>query len=596
MFLKKFDFLSYPLTFYFNNYSSHRSITSGIITIITYLTCIILTAYLSIDCIFKKNPNAYTYNRVIYDAGLFSLNESSMFHFVYFNPPSNIIPEGYFEVIGILNNYVNIYNNNGNRSDFDHWLYKPCKNIKIKDQKIMNIINYELYNVSLCISTFYNSTSKSVLSINDSNFNYPILAHGTSHPNKTFYAIFFQKCINSTLNNNNCKSEEEINNFISHYTSIGINLMNQEIEVLNYRSPFISSFYDLKSGFSDGFTANHLNFQPLIIQTHDKFFLSNKGNEEMSYVFEQNEVQEWKTEVGIKGCIYFWMQNKAIIYERYYKRLENVLADAGGIIKIVITFGTWINNFFAKYVTYKDVNLIIRKYIDINENIRATKTIKLKNKVDVFSSGNRNLGMSQFSQFSHFANKQKYRSNNNDIIVNVIDNDNENNESISIKNIINRSFINQNLNKNNNLNGSCLKLDPSSNNSFFDKYKKKRKEKSFHNVDDSPSHIHFRKTKNYNSFYEDTKFKFKDYFMFIFNIYKCSNKVRNKKQVNYILIIEKYYQKIISEEEMFYLAYEVNSLRNYVDNENNKKGKGNQIFRSYSGRIVDVFSNIFKLN
>ncbi len=596
MFFKKFDLLSYPLTLYFNNHSSHRSIISGIITIITYLICIILTAYLSLDFIFKKNPNSYTYNRVIKDAGLFPFNESSMFHFVFISPKD--IPEGYFEVIGIINNYVNIYNNDGNRSNFDHWVYKPCKNIKIKEQKIINLIDYEIYNLSLCISSFYNSTSNTFLSINDSNFNYPILAHGTSHPNKTFYGIFFQKCINSTLNKNNCKSEEEINHYISQHTSIGINLLNHEIEVLNYKSPFISSLYTLNSGFSDGFSANHLNFQPLVIKTHDKLFLSNKEYQEISYLFEQNEIQEWKSEVGIKGCIYFWMQNKAIVYERYYKRLENVLADAGGIIKIVITFGTWINHFFAKYVTYKDINLIIRKYIDINENIRATQLVKLKNKVDIFSTANRNLGISQFSHFSQFANKNKYISNNNDIIVNVIDNDNDdNNESICMKNIINKTNINKNSNKNINLNCSSLKLNHYSNNSFSVlKEKKKSTDKQSNFVVDSPSNINFRKTKNYNSFYEKTKFKFKDYLMYILNINKCSKKLRKRKQVNYVFIIEKYYKKIISEEEMFYLAYEVNSLRNYIDNEKNKRVKINKNRSAYSNKIIDVFSNIFKLN
>ena len=69
MFLKKFDYLSYPLTLYFNNYSSHSSIISGIITIITYLLCFILTIYVSKDFLFKENPNAYHYVEVMSCAG-----------------------------------------------------------------------------------------------------------------------------------------------------------------------------------------------------------------------------------------------------------------------------------------------------------------------------------------------------------------------------------------------------------------------------------------------------------------------------------------------------------------------------------------------
>ena len=52
MFLKNFDFLSNPLTLYYNQYHSHKSIISGIITILTYSLCLILSLYLSQDFIF----------------------------------------------------------------------------------------------------------------------------------------------------------------------------------------------------------------------------------------------------------------------------------------------------------------------------------------------------------------------------------------------------------------------------------------------------------------------------------------------------------------------------------------------------------------
>ena len=552
MFLKKFDYLSYPLTLYFNNYSSHSSIISGIITIITYLLCFILTIYVSKDFLFKENPNAYTYNKVIYDAGLFPLNSSSMFHFVYISPSLNI-NEGYFEIFGILNNYVNIFNDDGHRINFDHYMYKPCVNIKVKDNKIHNLIDFELYNTSFCISSFYNSSTKDVISINDKKFIYPILSHGMSHPNSTYYGIFFQKCINSTLNNNNCKSEKEINSFMSQQTNIGVDIINQEIDVKNYKEPFIKSFYKITSGLSEGFTANHLNFQPLIIKSHDKIFLSNKAHEEVSYIFEENERQEWKSEYGIFNCVYLWMQNKAIIFERNYKRLENVLADAGGIIKILITIGTWINYFFAKFITYRDINLIIRKYIDIHENLKVSQLIKLKNSSII----KKNLDLNQITSFSHYLST-KIRKNNN--------------------------------NHSTNLDGSVLKL----NNCLgqIQNSKKKKNNKKHVNIVESPSNIKFRRNRNLPSQVENSKITFKDYFKWIINNYKCTNNIKkNRKQVNYLHIIEKYYQKIISEEEMFYLAYEVNYMRNYVNNvENDNKNIHN------SGRIIDKISSLFKLN
>ena len=98
--------------------------------------------------------------------------------------------------------------------------------------------------------------------------------------------------------------------------------------------------------------------------------------------------------------------------------------------------------------------------------------------------------------------------------------------------------------------------------------------------------------KNSNSISDKRRFNFYDYFLFIIDSYKCKKKKRNNKKINYLSIIEKYYQKIISEEEMFYLAYEINSLKNYVDRKKNKYKKIN----TFSAKNVDEFSNIFQLN
>lgn len=51
------------------------------------------------------------------------------------------------------------------------------------------------------------------------------------------------KCINSTDNNNNCKSEDEINDIIQNwYTSI--QFTNYDIDQGNFTNPLSRSFYD----------------------------------------------------------------------------------------------------------------------------------------------------------------------------------------------------------------------------------------------------------------------------------------------------------------------------------------------------------------
>ena len=79
MFIKKVDFLSPKITFYYKGALSHSSIFSGIISIISILLIILLALHFSLDIIKRKNPKAFYFNSFIDDAGIFPLNSSSLF-------------------------------------------------------------------------------------------------------------------------------------------------------------------------------------------------------------------------------------------------------------------------------------------------------------------------------------------------------------------------------------------------------------------------------------------------------------------------------------------------------------------------------------
>ena len=88
--LKKLDNLSPPISLYYKKHLRHSSPISGIISIITYTTIIILGIVFSINFLFQKNPIAYFYNRFVYDIGLFSFNNSGIFHFIYLGQSNNL--------------------------------------------------------------------------------------------------------------------------------------------------------------------------------------------------------------------------------------------------------------------------------------------------------------------------------------------------------------------------------------------------------------------------------------------------------------------------------------------------------------------------
>ena len=583
MFLKNFDFLSKPLTFHYNHYHSHPSIISGIITILTYLTCFIFALYLSQDFIFKKNPTAFTYNRIINDAGIFLIGNETLFHFIQMLT-YNKFSENIIEIFGFQDILPNSYIENPNRENYNHYIYEPCINLNYNYKSIYlnNENNIESFKKSYCISNFYNKTTQKIISINDKNFIPPNLSHGLSNPNGTYYGIFIQECINSTLNNFSCKSKEEIDNYLKETPGSELFFVNAEIDVLSYKNPFVYSYYSITSSFSsNSFTINNINLQPLIIKSHEGYILSN-DKEEMSYIFEQNSKTKVTSENYIKNSFYFWMQNKAIIYERQYKNIANVFAEFGGTIKMIVVLGTWINYFFSKFSTLRDVNLIINKYIDLNQ---------------------------------HFKTQSKIAFFNSNIKNNIFNNINNNINSINNRSGISSSnFMNVNANnehsfyKNKNFNNSSSKLDSN----IIIRYKKsndiiRNKRNKSAAIIPSFSKINFKLNKN-NENTDKITILFKNFLCYFCH---CSSKKKSNNSF-YIYLIENYYQKIISEEEMFYLAYEINSFHNYINNSNKNSlnnsnilendnryesiTKENKIKPNGYKKIVREMTSLFKLN
>ncbi len=188
-----------------------------------------------------------------------------------------------------------------------------------------------------------------------------------------------------------------------------------------------------------------------------------------------------------------------------------------------------------------------------------------------------------------------------------------NNISMNNKsNITSLNFVNLNNNEQNilnkpqilNLNNSSAKL-----NLNYIQYKNNPKNylqiKKHSTIVTTPSRINFRKYKNGEYNIKKKKILFKNYFCTFCHCYS-----KNKGEGYYINLIEKYYKKIISEEEMFYLAYEVNSLRQYMNHNidinnlfihDNKKTKINKQIDDSTKQekyhqIVEQISSLFQIN
>lgn len=404
--LETLDLISPKLTLFYRGKESHSSRTSGVISILANAVIVAISIYFSLDFFCHENPTAFYFNKFIEDAGVFPLNSSMMFHFFQLSLENNeidIVDFDAIEIIG-LQELIGTYIDNNNLELYDHWMYGNCDNSDV--QGIEDLITLPNFEQSGCIKKFYNHTEKKYYTPKDPEFIYPTLLRGCSHPNRTFYGIMIERCRNHSLRERPCKKDEEIDQYISTHVGLEMELIDNFIDVTNYKDPYTKYFYKITNGFSSStYTVNHLNFNPSSVKTHNGFMFDNIY-EEKSYIFDQNEKQTDNSEkTGIYCSFYFWMQNRIQLYERTYKRIQDIIASVGGTTKLISVIASCLNFLYNKFVVYLDTEEILNHISSMCLNNSAI----IKTTADVDKSADKS--QTQVSQ-NNFVNNNPYNYNN----------------------------------------------------------------------------------------------------------------------------------------------------------------------------------------
>jgi len=397
MFIKKLDYLSPKVTFYYKSYLSHTSVISGIISITSIFIIIIQAIYYSLHIIKRKDLNAFYFNSFLEDVGSFPFNASSLFHFItlgeigenYWNIAVNFTK---YRIVGFDTYYV-YYLRDKNLSKYDHWLYGFCNN-KSDTEGIGYLINHKFFEKSACIRKYFNSQEQKYYDTDHPKFRWPIMGRGTFNDDNIFYNIIIESCQEDTLNlilgnGYKCKKDPliELNTayfyFINHY-----------INLLNYKKPNTKFIQRIETGISKNeYYVNHLNFIPSIIETHNGLLLDNK-EEEKTYIFERNDAirENNFNQEDIYVSYYFWIKNTMNYYQRNYKRIQDVISNIGGINQVVIIISIYINSFYNNYIVLRDTESLLFSSIHTEKKgiKKKIKENKVSDKIKVSEKENTN--------------------------------------------------------------------------------------------------------------------------------------------------------------------------------------------------------------
>ena len=434
MFIKYLDFLSPRITFYYKGFLSHSSIISGIVSIIAVIFVISLGIYFSFDIIKKTNPKTFYLHSFVADAGEFQLNTSSLFHFIsiiQIFEGKTINEELDLEVFNIIgaqvygNNFINNSPKNGILG-FDHWLYGYC-NKEINTKGLDNLISYKMLNKSACIKKYYNSTENQYYDIGDPKFSWPIIGHGSFNENFKLYGIYIQKCNNKTIkqalgNDYQCKDYLETENYfdIRGTRYFHLYFINNYIDVSNYENPYFNYLYRMEIQLNrKQYTINEMYFNPTLVKTDDGLIFNNT-KENISYIFDRDNSYIFDT--GTKDIYVgftFIIRNIREIYERTYKRVQDVISSIGGINQAIIIVAICINTLYNNFVVLSDTELLLHSSI-YNEKKNSKKELfknkNSRNKIKDIEK--RNLGAKKNSERKELSNE----NSNNITKINKSDN------------------------------------------------------------------------------------------------------------------------------------------------------------------------------
>ena len=423
-FLKNFDMFDKPINLYYKGNQKNHTYLGSLMTIIYGLIYFLFFLYKVVN-MFKRT------DVIFYDT------------FAYINEP---------QIINITNDifYGGFALEDPSTYDpfIDETIYYPKAYFKTAKRNGSNW-DWEVINLNLEIcklekfGSFYRDTFKN----KDLNTLYcfkdidqSLIGH-FSYDYYSFFFISFFPCINTTENNNHCKSIEQIDYYLKS-SFISFQIQDIELTPLNFSYPVMPRDQDIYITVGKNlFQEIHLYLQIVNIETDLEFlglnyFYQVRTNKYLKfYSMNQmtNLIENKISETGDSFCdVTIKLTDKVLTERRSYTKLIEVLRDVGGFMEVMLSLFkiicyfysnilyqvSLVNNLFAFDVDKKLI-LIQNKFIKKDEFKNSDKEIQIFNNKKLEKSSYKNVIALNDDSISQSKSKlNNLESNDNDNIIN----------------------------------------------------------------------------------------------------------------------------------------------------------------------------------
>ena len=273
--INNIDFLSLPITLFHLEKRTHTSKLGACLVISLVIACLSYTVFLLYNLIAHKKMTYIFHKKFEFEAGYYSFNSSSIFHFIQIFAPQN---GGYFDKFDsrFIRAYTTYAQSNltySNLDLYDHWVFDACrKGIEDKGLDPSLFQNVENFTNGVCIRHYYNSKQKKYYSFEEEGFIWPSLEHGISQRKNVYLTTIVQKCSNDSVINQlfgKCPSQKEIDDYVSKYLAIYLYFTDTQVDPTNFENPVTQYLQVVSTGIgtSQTYVESYIHFSPLRIIT-----------------------------------------------------------------------------------------------------------------------------------------------------------------------------------------------------------------------------------------------------------------------------------------------------------------------------------------
>ena len=400
--IKDIDFLSPPITLFHLEKRTHTSKLGACFVIALVIACSSYTIFLIYNLISHKKMTYIFFKKFEFEAGYYSFDPSSVFHFIQIFAPQS---GGYFDkfdsrYIRAYTTYAQSNLSYSNLDLYDHWVFDTCrKNIDDKDLDDSLFQNVENFTNGVCIRHYYNSSERKYYSLEDKGFKWPHLEHGISQRNNIYLTTIVQKCSNDSIINElfgMCPSQKEIDDYVSRYLGIYLYFTDTQVDPTNFQSPVTQYLQVVSTGIgtSETYVESYMHFSPLRVRTKIGSIFG-KTQDINSFYFDFNR----KGAANNAGAKYFTitryyhlMQNNVQIYERRYNNLFDLFSEIGGIAQFIFYLFYWVNYIYNTFVIDFDTNSLFFTLNDTKPKTIGNNSINvnsISNKIKINGNDNK---------------------------------------------------------------------------------------------------------------------------------------------------------------------------------------------------------------